>query len=167
MFFLPYTSCLFLHILFQFCWGYSGYLVEIEDHTEDRALDEFLGKFDCFWIGLHDEAVEGLYRVARPKTIHIHLKTPNEKFNIYTFCEGKWEWDASHNVAQYYYWARAIGDYPDEPTMGPGEDCVFKTLDNSKGKGWSDYDCNAREAKGMYCYALCQFGAVPIHNKVK
>ena len=52
-------------LLFQFCWGYSGYLVEIEDHTEDRALDEFLGKFDCFWIGLHDEAVEGLYLVGR------------------------------------------------------------------------------------------------------
>ena len=63
----------FLHLLFQFCWGYSGYLVEIEDHTEDRALDEFLGKFDCFWIGLHDEAVEGLCLVgplvARSKTI--------------------------------------------------------------------------------------------------
>ena len=65
---------LILHVfLFQFCWGYSGYLVEIEDHTEDRALDEFLGKFDCFWIGLHDEAVEGLCLVgplvARSKTI--------------------------------------------------------------------------------------------------
>ena len=64
---------IFLHLLFQFCWGYSGYLVEIEDHNEDRALDEFLGKFDCFWIGLHDEAVEGLCLVgplvARSKTI--------------------------------------------------------------------------------------------------
>ena len=71
--FLPYNSRFYIHLIFQFCWGYSGYLVEIEDHTEDRALDEFLGKFDCFWIGLHDEAVEGLCLVgplvARSKTI--------------------------------------------------------------------------------------------------
>ena len=39
--------------LFQFCWSFSGYLVEIADHSEDYALDEFLRTNDCYWIGLH------------------------------------------------------------------------------------------------------------------
>ena len=74
---------------------------------------------------------------------------------------GSWTWAASHKAPNWYNWARAIGAYPDEPTRRPDEDCVFKTTNPSVGEGWADEQCDVRAAKGMHCYSLCQYGAVP------
>ena len=74
---------------------------------------------------------------------------------------GSWTWAASHKAPNWYNWARAIGAYPDEPTRRPDEDCVFKTTNPSVGEGWADEQCEVRAAKGMHCYSLCQYGAVP------
>ena len=75
---------------------------------------------------------------------------------------GTYRWSTSHDVAAYTNWARASqyedGD-TDEPNGGTAENCVYKSL--SYPPGWSDYRCDATEADGMPCFALCRHGDLP------
>ena len=74
---------------------------------------------------------------------------------------GTFRWAGSHQVAGYTNWARSDGSSEDtpEPNGGTAENCVYKSL--SYPPGWSDYRCDATEADGMPCFALCRHGDLP------
>ena len=82
------------------------------------------------------------------------------KYKLIHF-SGTFRWAGSHQVAGYTNWARSDGSSEDtpEPNGGTAENCVYKSL--SYPPGWSDYRCDATEADGMPCFALCRHGDLP------